>query len=175
MKPYKNDLDKYLRWYVKQPECERIAIHNEQVIIFRRLLAEKRKAGEVAKVDGDTNYLAFCESVSRRYRLHNEKLDNRQNLKAIEAIRINVAKNTRKIKSSKVRDKISSELYLTIKTLRNEGLSWVKIKKYIAQHHKRRISTAYLHRIFTEMEKERELDQIESESVDKNKPDKVGW
>lgn len=148
----RNEIDRCLKWYLKQPECERVAISDEQVRIFRLTLNKKRKAGESVVVNGEVNYQAFCEALFRRYRLHYGKQDNRHDLKEIEEIRVNLARDTRKPKSSKVRDKISTDLYLTIKTLRKEGLSWAKVSAYIAKYHKRKISSGYLHRIFTEIE-----------------------
>jgi len=159
MKRYKNDIEKLIKWYGKQPTCERVAVHQEQVKIFRRALTEKRKTGQEANVSGELNYEAFCNAIGIRYRLHHDKLDNRQDLKAVEAIRRNVIKNKDIFRPSTVRDKITNNLYQTIKVLRDEGFSWSKVSTYLEKNHKTKISVAYLQRIWTERERQTEMER----------------
>jgi hypothetical protein len=157
-------IDKCIRWYLTIPNCERIEIHGEQRKLMMRILNNKKKAGESVVLNGEVNHQAFNEALYRRYLLHHGRHDNRSDLDENETIRLNVQKKQRKVRPSKVHEKISITLFSTIKILRENGLSWKKVSNYIAKYHKRKISSSYMCQVYTKMvNQKQELEQIDEE------------
>jgi hypothetical protein len=152
MKLNRNEIEKCFRWMAKQPESEQLVIAGDQKRLYRVILNNRRKNGEDTTQQAEINFQALVEAIFKRYRIQNRRLDNRNDLNVLEENRIKTDKQIRKAKTAKVREKISTDLFLTIKKLRKEGYSWMKISKYIAKYHKRIISKSYLCTVYTEMQ-----------------------
>jgi hypothetical protein len=137
-------INRALRWYLRQPKAERVEVHREKIRLNKQRQANLRaqKLPDDDPAAGD--YDSFVQAAHNRSRIHCDGLDNRRDLEEVTAIRIKTVKATKKDRSSPVKDKLTGKLYKVVLRLQAEGLSWAKISDYLAKYHKRRISRSYL-------------------------------
>ncbi len=94
-------------------------------------------------------YRALLDGIKSRCRLQsNRKLKTTDDLEAVTAQRIAVAKAKKKGKPAPKRDRLLGDLEPVVQRLRTEGLSWEKISDHLAEFHKFPCGRSELHKIF---------------------------
>ncbi len=152
MKPFsQKTTDKLLRWYINQPELERLNCHIEQKKQINVVMNEARKNGQKVDDDGSVYYRAFLTGIQKRSRMQsNLKLRTSDDLEAVTTQRIAVEKAKVKSKPSPKLDRLQGDLEPVVEKLRNEGLSWQKVSDFLAKYHRLKCGRGYLQKVFTD-------------------------
>jgi hypothetical protein len=130
-------------YYARLPEKIKIEVHAIQTVFIRKNRPQFSKGKQA-----EFMFAQFILAIKKIRNLETGQAGKREltpeEAKKITEIRVERIKSERKKKASPVRQLIEVRFYEEIKKLRQEGLSWREISKYIATHHKRRISHAYI-------------------------------
>ncbi len=151
MKPFSQKMtDQLLRWYLNQPELERLECHVEQKKRINVIMNDARKDGITLEANGEVYYRALLDGIKFRCRLQsNRKLKTTDDLEAVTAQRIAVVKARKKEKPAPKRDRLQvGDLEPVVQRLRTEGLSWQKVSDYLAEFHEFPCGRSELHKIF---------------------------
>lgn len=138
-----HDRDSLIRYYLNLPESLRIEAHRLQEAF------KCNYSGGVSEKFAEVSYAMLLRAIHRiRSEERNDasKLDDpkRQDLIRREFARFN------KQRKSPSRNLICIRLFTLIEDLRNKGISWRGIQKYIALYHKRNIAHSYIKRCWEE-------------------------
>ncbi len=145
---------KLLSYYARLPEQVKMEVHRMQTELMRQNRNQSARDKQTEFV-----FACFVLAIRKIERLENGQTGKRElsteDAKKITELRVERVKSNRKKKASPVKQLIEIRFYEEIKKLRGEGLSWREISTYIAKHHKRRISHAYIQQTFTDLTRNR--------------------
>ena len=145
-----------MRWFMRQPQVEQIAVCELQRDIIMRSQNDRRAKGLDKLPAGELGLESLIKAIIKRQRIHGVRHDNRENLDSVVNARMNAVKDDNAFKSAPKRDSLEKKYQLLVLKLRKEGFSWTKCVQYLAKYHRKKVSKTYLYKIFNELEKEQQ-------------------
>ena len=146
------DTRKLLLWFAKQSDVVQLQVM-ENVLASRRIyLDDCRKKKQISESSAQKEFEYLLQGIKQGNReANNRKLSNRDDLKRVDENRLAAAK-AKAERAAPKKDNLLSKLRPIVEQLRSEGISWAIISDYIAEHHKKRVSRGYLHKVFSNID-----------------------
>ena len=145
-----------INYYNQAPESIRVYIHSLQTDILRKLRSHSHK-------NKRPEYTYACLLLAVHDLKNREKsLSKKRNLTSDDAheltqLRVHTIKAEKgKRKKSPTKKLVETRYLEEIKNLRQEGLSWRDVSRYIRKYHRRKISHSYLQQICKQLLDEQE-------------------